>query len=202
MIIPDDMIEACGHVFAGEYDVKAYLRKDPIILDIGANVGAFSVWSTYRWPDSTIYAYEPIRESYEYLKTNTQHLKNVEIHNVAIGAHDDTARRMFYGGINRGQSSLYQGVEQRDYGETVNVISASSLPYAHFVKIDTEGAELEIVENMTFKPEIYVIEYHKTSHRTRITEILSDDFVMFNLEYTTAEKGIIKFANKSITGQN
>lgn len=198
MIIPDDMVEACGHVFAGEYDVKAYLRNDPIILDIGANVGAFSVWSKYRWPDSVIHAYEPVSESYEYLKVNTKNLDNVETYKVAIGAQEDTARRMFYGGNNRGQSSFYQGEEQREYGETVNVVSAASLPYAHFVKIDTEGAEVEIVENMTFKPEIFVIEYHKTSHRNRITELLSDDFVVFNLEFTTVDKGIIKLANKSI----
>ncbi len=192
------MIEACGHVFAGEYDVEIYKRTDPIVLDIGANVGAFSVWATYRWPDSVVHAYEPISETYEYLVKNTELLPNVTTHHAAIGAKDEDARQMFYGGNNRGQSSFYYGDEQRDYGETVTVLSAQSLPYAHVVKVDTEGAEVEILENLQFKPEIIVVEFHSALCKTRIVEILQENFFPIHTSFAHIGRGMMKFANKEL----
>jgi FkbM family methyltransferase len=84
MIVPDDMIEACGHVFDGEYDVP-YDKPDMVILDIGANIGSFAVWAKYRWPSSTIHCYEPISVNYELLLQNVAEKEKVICHNVAIG---------------------------------------------------------------------------------------------------------------------
>jgi FkbM family methyltransferase len=198
MLIPDDMVEACGHVFAGEYDVESYTHPNPVILDIGANVGAFSVWATYRWPGCVVHAYEPIKETYEYLVVNTKPHSNIITHNKAIGAKDEKERQMYYGGKNRGQTSFYYGDEQRDYGEKVTVLSAKSLPEAHFVKVDTEGAEVEILENLVFEPEIIVVEFHFLQDKEKITQMLEHSFFPLNTLFAHFNRGMLKLVNKKL----
>ena len=198
MIIPDDMIEACGHVFAGEYDVKNYRNEKPTILDIGANVGAFSVWSTYRWPNAVIHAYEPVRETYDYLVRNTEHLDSVITHNEAVSSQASEERLILYGGNNRGQSSFYYNGEQRDHGEMVRVISAESLPYANIVKIDTEGSEVDILQGITFIPDLFLIEFHSIEHKDKILSILDEKFALISLEFGNVRRGLIKMASKAI----
>lgn len=173
MIIPDDMIEACGHIFAGEYDIE-YQKRTITILDIGANIGAFAVWATYKWPNANIFCYEPIDMNYEYLIKNTADKEKIKCFNVAVGANEERCRHMYYGRDNRGQCSFYKSPEQRDHGTVVNVIPAADLPAADIVKLDVEGAEIEILENIKIKPDIYLIEYHSPAKRVKIAEILSD----------------------------
>lgn len=56
-----------------------------IILDIGANVGVFTIYAHMRHPKATIYAYEPCKETYQRLLQNTWYLKEVNCFNEALG---------------------------------------------------------------------------------------------------------------------
>lgn len=189
MIIPDDAVEFSGLIFAGEYDVKRYTRDKPSILDIGANIGSFSRWAMYRWPGCTIKCYEPVKHNYQYLLENTKDNPNIETFNVAVG--EKSERKLIYYGVqNCGECSFYKGAQQREYGEEVEVYPASKLEYADIVKIDTEGCELEIITNITFQPELYLLEYHSLEHRNAIIEYLSD--------YTLIEYGMMSKAAGSI----
>lgn len=196
MLIPDDMIEACGKIFSGEYDIE-YSNPTPTILDIGANVGAFSRWAKYKWPNSTIHAYEPLDQCYKYLLKNTASLQNVFCHQVAVGAKSET-RTIYYGTGNRGQSSFNRTPQTRDYGVDINVIAANTLPYAHIVKVDTEGAELEILQNISFDPDIILIEYHSASDRITLEEMYSEKYYNFEHKFMNPWSGNLKFINTSI----
>jgi FkbM family methyltransferase len=146
MQVPDNMVKHVEKIFEGEYDI-AYQNSNPIILDIGGNIGGFSLWANKRWTNSKIYAYEPIKNNFNLLKENTKDMDNIVISNVAIGSKEET-RRMYYGAHNIGECSFEHGLEQIEDGEDVSVMPASLLPKADIVKIDTEGAEIEILENM------------------------------------------------------
>ena len=49
------------------------------ILDIGANIGVFSILSTVLYPEAKIHAYEPCKKTYEYLKQNVDDIKLEEL---------------------------------------------------------------------------------------------------------------------------
>ncbi len=199
MIIPDDMIIHIAKIFNGEYNI-GYNNANPVILDIGANIGGFARWANYRWPNSKIHCYEPVKNTFEILKANTLDVKNLEINNVAIGKKKEK-KKIYYGKNNIGEASLIQGEEQREDGETIDVFPGSKLPKADIVKIDTEGYEVEILSAITFQPDIFLIEYHSAENRRFIDSHLSD-YVLLSLDMSDYNYGIAKYAKKSLFSQN
>jgi FkbM family methyltransferase len=194
MQVPDNMVKHIEKIFEGEYDIP-YENPNPVILDIGGNVGGFCLWANKRWANSKIYSYEPIKNNFNLLKENTKDMDNIVISNVAIGSKEET-RRMYYGAHNVGECSFINGAEQVEEGEEVSVMSASLLPNANIVKIDTEGAEIEILENMLIKPDVYLIEFHSAYNRRRIDNILHD-YTLLSIDFTNPNYGIVKYALSS-----
>ena len=67
------MIEHVEKVFQGEYAMPPdVIEKARVILDIGANVGSFSVWAKSMCPEAKIHAFEPVERNYELLVKNTE----------------------------------------------------------------------------------------------------------------------------------
>ena len=194
MQIPDNMVPHIEKIFKGEYDIP-YENPNPVILDIGGNVGGFCLWANKRWVNSKIYSYEPIKNNFNLLKENTKDIENIMAMNLAIGSKTEQ-RRMHYGAHNVGECSFQHGAEQVEEGEDVSVVAASLLPKADIVKIDTEGAEIEILENMVIKPDVYLIEYHSAYNRRRIDNILYD-YTLVAADIANANFGIVKYALSS-----
>lgn len=195
MIIPDDMIHHIGKIFSGEYECD-WIKGAPVILDIGANVGGFSVWAGYKWPVSRIHSYEPVLRNYDLLTQNVEKFSDrVSCYNVGVG--EPGMRELYYGKHNWGECSLYRGDEQVDSGEQVRVIAPMHLPHAHLVKIDTEGAEIEIVEGMTYKPFAYLIEYHSDENRRLIDKLLAD-YTLMEINTARANYGIVKYVRADL----
>ena len=194
MQIPDNMTSHIEKIFKGEYDIP-YEKEYPVILDIGGNIGGFCLWANQRWKNSKIYSYEPIKKNFEFLKLNTKDIENIMAMNLAIGSKTEQ-RRMHYGAHNVGECSFQHGAEQVEEGEDVSVVAASLLPKADIVKIDTEGAEIEILENMVIKPDVYLIEYHSAYNRRRIDNILYD-YTLVAADIVSANFGIVKYALSS-----
>ena len=61
-----------ARVFEGEYEVtmSPELVK-PRILDIGANLGAFAIWASKRWPGASFICFEPHPTTYKLLLART-----------------------------------------------------------------------------------------------------------------------------------
>lgn len=195
MLIPDDMIEVCGKIFGGEYNVD-YNNPKPTILDIGANVGAFTRWAKYKWPNSTIHAYEPLPECVEYLVKNTNDLKGVFIHQCAVDAAPGV-RKLYYGTDSRGMSSFEKSEYTRDHGVEVSVVAASTLPRADIVKCDTEGSELGILMSLGFEPDVVLVEYHSLDDKKRIEKMYSDKYILFEFDLMSLRCGTMKFIKES-----
>jgi FkbM family methyltransferase len=194
MNIPENMNKHIEKIFQGEYDVP-YQHSNPTILDIGGNIGAFAIWANKKWSNAKIYSYEPIKNNFNLLKENTKDIDSVMAMNLAVGSKSET-RRMHYGLNNIGECSFYQGIEQIADGEDVSVVSASILPKADIVKIDTEGAEIEILENIRIKPDIYLIEFHSAENRRMIDRILHD-YTLILGDIRHPNYGILKYALSS-----
>jgi len=194
MIIPNNMISHVGKIFQGEYAVLGAL-ENPYIIDIGANVGGFAVWAHEFFKNPKIDCYEPIKENYSLLRQNTAGT-DIAIRNFAIGK-EDGERQMYYGLHNCGEASLYSGEEQAKEGEIVKVMSAKHLPECDIMKIDTEGAEIEILENLVNFPSIFLIEFHSAHNRRRIDELLLD-YTLLECTMRGYNYGVLKYLRTNL----
>lgn len=188
MIIPNNMISHVGKIFSGEYAIGKI--DNPHIIDIGANVGGFAVWAHEYFLNPKIDCYEPIKANYELLRQNIEGT-DIACRNIAIGK-DDGERMMYYGLHNCGEASMFQGEEQRAEGEMVKIMSAKHLPRCDIMKIDTEGAEIEILENLVNFPSVFLIEYHSAYNRRRIDQLL-EDYTLIECTMRGYNYGILKY---------
>jgi len=196
MFIPNNMLGHIQKVFAGEYEVP-FTTPSPVIFDIGANIGAFTRWASSRWANSEIVSFEPVKSNFEMLQKNTSDIKNVQLFNVGVGS-TDRKQKIYYGKNNIGEASLFKSNQQIDDGEEVDIITAAQLPACHIMKIDTEGAEIEILETYTHNPAVYLIEYHSEKNRLRIDEILQDKYILLGSKSEKPNYGILKYALKKL----
>jgi FkbM family methyltransferase len=194
------MTEHIKKIFCGEYDFHITINK-PVVIDIGANVGAFTRWSYARWSSIKTFCFEPIKDNFETLKKNTSDLDNVEIYNCAIGS-SDRKQKMFYGRNNEGEASLFLGKEQIEAGEEVDVICAGKLPKCDVMKIDAEGSEIEILEHYKQDPLIYIIEYHSEKNRLKIDKILNKKYILHASNSEYVDYGILKYVSKTLITSN
>jgi FkbM family methyltransferase len=159
LICDNDMRPHLDKVLAGEYEVPydGELKRPLVILDLGANVGAFTQWAQGRWPGARVIAYEPCSESAAKFRLNCP---DVELHQVAVW---DKERMLplFAGTYNTGEASLldYAGTPAI---ETVKVIHAAQLPPCDIIKLDVEGCEFGILGNYPWIDDVkaVMLEWH------------------------------------------
>jgi FkbM family methyltransferase len=171
-------------IFQGEYlpPVPGFFTECTV-LDVGANVGAFSFWllrkmANQNWCNPTVHCYEPMSKNFEELKVNLGSEARVTLHNVAVGT-EAGKRTLFMGKNNPGECSLFKGDEQlADQTQEVEVINAATLPKADILKLDTEGAEVEIlggyVRDAGNRPTWILMEFHGEDRRHAVDVILHD----------------------------
>ena len=85
------------------FEDQSYLRHgialsdESVVVDVGANIGMFSLFVHQRWPQAQVYAFEPIPTTYEILRTNINlHRANVKPYNCGLSAQSGTATFAFY----------------------------------------------------------------------------------------------------------
>ena len=194
MIIPNNMISHVGKIFQGEYATLGVI-ENPYIIDIGANVGGFAVWAHEFFKNPKIDCYEPIKANYDLLRQNIEGT-DIAVRNIAIGK-EDGERMMYYGLDNCGESSLFQGDRQLAEGEIVKVMSSQHLPQCDIMKIDTEGAEIEIIENLVNFPLVFLIEFHSAYNRRKIDQLLLD-YTLLECTMRGRDYGILKYIKSSL----
>ncbi len=140
------------------------IGSEDVILDIGANIGFMTAFFSTLVKEGPIYAVEPAPQNIKILKRNMQHLEledRVEITQGAFSDKDGTAFLELSGSSNL--HALFRGDgENRVSVKTFNLSNfLSNRAAPNFVKMDVEGAEVEILEG--FKS--YT---SSTSHRLKI----------------------------------
>jgi len=190
----------CRDVLDGCYDLPV---EPEVILDIGANVGAFPRWAKGRWPGAKIYCYEPQPDNFTLLGKAIAHygLSNIETRNIAIGGKD--SRSILYeNGFNCGEWSLIKFTEQGTGQISVPVVDAASLPWADFIKIDTEGMELEILTRLQNTGRLdhvkaIVLEYHSAVHVAVLIWLLQkSDLMLHSISPVSDHRGIMRFVRQ------
>lgn len=163
-------------ILSGYYDIPDLeFAVPPHVLDIGAHVGASTLWLSKRWPGATINAYEPHPASAEALRTNVDGIPNVHVHALAVVGSKwpvDVPLTLYDGRAVARTRSLYQLGEQRMTGVVVDTIQVSTLPPATILRVDTEGCEVEILEEYPHIQQIdaIMVEWKRPDDRKRILQ--------------------------------
>lgn len=194
---PVDCLPGVGEVFGGQYSLPSGLivSGTPKVLDIGANVGAFTVWARLNWPGCHVVAYEPQPDVFEHLRSNVGTMPNVVAINAAVS---DCAHTVMLRGQNsRLCSSLIDIGEQSSESVQVNVVHPKSLEAADIVKLDCEGGEAYILENLTFIPRILLVEWHGNAIRRRVELAVEPALRLIASRNVALERGIYVYARES-----
>ena len=179
---PSPMSAAIETVLAGEYEA-GFFGENLTILDVGANVGSFSIWANLRWPNSTIHAYEPNPKTFEMLRRNVAQVGNIQTHNAALWPTDEPTAPFFsrYAGDGEAGLTAYMGrtfdtmVPEAVF--PVPVIHPNAVPHADIIKIDAEGAEWEILQHLDISnASLLLFEYQNDDNREAIKKYLAADF--------------------------
>src|SRR5688572_9508345 len=120
-----------------EYDMLMNYGYPPAILDLGANVAAFSIWASHRWPGAIIHAYEPHPENIKLYEENLEGYPNIHLHKVGVGK--PGLRPLFNGKNNEGEHSFLKVMNNPcATGQHIEVIDPLTLPEADILKMDIE----------------------------------------------------------------
>lgn len=128
----------------------------PIIADIGANIGAASLWFRQQYPEAAIVAVEPEPANAAVLKQNLADRENVLVIEAAIGA---TAGFVALDTDKQGWAVQTSRAEQGVAIVTVNEILSRATGDTPFIaKIDIEGFESDLFQtNLDWIAKFYVV---------------------------------------------
>lgn len=154
--VPDDdqrvtfLLENDKEMFHPSYEEKyritvmKNLPNKRTFVDVGANVGIWSLPMTQHF--QKVISYEPSRQNIECLKTNIPPV--IEIREKAVADFNGEAE-FHQAGKNCGDGKLCREGIKSSYKVPVVKLDDENLIDVDFVKIDTQGWELEVLKGMT-----------------------------------------------------
>jgi FkbM family methyltransferase len=196
------------HIFnQQEYSIdRRFLPSTPLVaVDVGANVGLFTLYLKSVRPDCAVHCFEPAPHSFELLRHNLQGLDNVHLYPFGLGSRTFTAAMALHP-QNSGQNSIKLGAGDASRRIGVPIVASLKafarlgLDYVDLLKIDTEGCEVEILRNLLPRLDyvgLVLIEYHSDSDRRAIDGLLAG-FNLIGACAVSPEVGIVKYINKKL----
>jgi FkbM family methyltransferase len=164
---PEDgvVFDFIGCCVRNDYGLRQQLKDVETILDIGANVGFFSVAARAYYPLARIHAYEPNRRSFEFLKSNAEQL-GINVYQEAVGADEGRVVIADEGDSNQAKTiaSADGGIPQIALERAVERLGGT----VDLLKLDCEGAEWDMFRSALPWRHIRNIrmEYHLFDHHT------------------------------------
>lgn len=201
---------------SGEYEfLNSYLKtiKEPIVFDVGANIGDYSRAIKKINKDAVIYAFEPHPINFNKLKENMKSYDGISLVNKGLGK--EKGNLYIYDYKNNDGSpraSIYKEVIEFMYGSSTvkheieldtidNFLEKNRINKIDLLKIDTEGNELDVLRGALKSINngyINVIQFEFNYTNIIPRNFLYDFFIIlkdYDL-YRLLRKGMVKLKNE------
>lgn len=138
------------HEIYSKYGIE--VEENDTVIDIGANVGMFSLYASQKTKSGKVYAFEPFEENYQMLVKQIEGNKLTNIIANKKGLLNIEGKKdLFLSGINTGGHSIQ--FEQKAGKVTIDVTTLTkycqenNIHTIDYLKIDCEGSEFDILQH-------------------------------------------------------
>lgn len=157
--VPRTLIHEFKEIFMEEcYMMKLDTRvpPEPVIMDVGANAGFFSLFAASRFPGARIFSYEPVANNFRQLERNRRLNGNISITCVqeAVYGHSGEISLSFDPGDSfTTYANVFGGSRPGDEPVRVPCVTLEEVLEKHdiaccdILKMDCEGSEYSILYN-------------------------------------------------------
>jgi len=201
--------EILWHNIFKKEEYKVDLKTScPFIIDIGTHIGLATIYFKNKYPQAEIIAFEPNPQTAKILKLNLKanHLKKVTVIEAAV-SHKIGKERFYIDNVSQtpwtwGDSLIKNIWASKNPPQSISVKAVTLSKFltktVDLLKIDAEGAENEIIKEISSKLHLIknlIIEYHKTpktnpcNKLSSITKILEK--AHFNIDILKQNNEII-----------
>ena len=161
-------------------------RSNPVVVDIGANAGYFSLYIFSRFPRARVFAFEPMPFNYDQLQRYREAYPQFELHAINQAVSDTTESLLLHTTKTDGYTTMASVFDDPRNQETLSVpaitlpevIKHYELPQIDFMKLDCEGSEYAILYGLPpeqlRKVKAMCIETHQGQQPNENTLALSD----------------------------
>ncbi len=160
--------------------VKSNVKKNDIAVDIGANVGYYTLLMAKN--EANVFSYEPEPQNFELLKKNVSlndFSSNVKLYNKAVSNFNGNSK-LALAEHSTGQHKLGTN---RFGNEAIDVeVIKLELDKIDFAKIDVEGDELHVLQGMKTLPNKMLVEFNSINLKESGSN--HKDFFRFIEKYT------------------
>ena len=169
---------------------KLKIVKNATVIDIGANIGYFSLCLKELYPDLKILAFEPEEENFKNLQQNLKNYKNIELFKVAAGDKEKEAKIII-----ENRMIAHSMDDEKDYEiranfkgkQKVNVVRLDDYlknRKIDLIKMDIEGYEYKAIMGLEKiikeqKPALLIAVEHSKKQKDKIEKLVFS----FNKDY-------------------
>jgi FkbM family methyltransferase len=166
--------------------VKSKINNQPIIFDVGANVGQSITTYLTAWPLAHVYAFEPISSTYKTLASNLKNHPGAKLYDIALS--DASGSASMTNDKNSVFNKLLQGNDDISASCSVRTMrgdefcSINSIHSIQYLKVDAEGHDMKVLEGfgeMINNQNIDFIEVESAMNRTNNYHISIEQFKDF-----------------------
>jgi FkbM family methyltransferase len=172
--------------------------SEPVIFDIGANIGTFTTWMAKAFPKGKVYSFEPQRQVFQMLSGNAaiNNLYNVYTYNIGLGKENtkvEFEEPNYFEKNDFGTFSLVQDIITEKTNNKIVVqintldwfVECYKIPKVHLLKVDVEGMDLDVLigGSKTIKKHLPIIFIEHCDNRKTILEDIKKFLNQYEYNY-------------------